>query len=399
MRSMKLLCGGMEIYSSNFDPKTGTIVRTVEQPEDRYGGIRTERDGDFEKRYPHRWRSAFSPVPETVDVSITDKCGFGCTYCYQDSKPGRKHGSKDLVETIIKGFDKPPYQIAIGGGEPTTHPDFEAILRRARQLGTVPNYTTAGHNMTESIIATTNEVCGGLAMTYHAFKGLDWFVEHYSRIKDKIRVQLNVHLIADKDVAKNLRDLVSRYDDLGALRLVLLAYYPDVGRSTLDGLITKRVYMKDFPEAIKVAKENHYQIAFSEGLLPFFLSRPELHVETRFAMRSEGLFSCYFDPEGHISESSFSPPNRGVRRAPGPQANAFEMKSQKMWDELYAHSYGPGGDACGDCRQQVRCSTPTTFHYGLCAYAPHNRIPLKPVPEPPVVLRTAYERILEDDED
>jgi pyruvate-formate lyase-activating enzyme len=398
---MSLKVGSQEIYSSTFDPKTGIIVRSVEMPADRYGGIQIEdrnlrANKAFEKRYPHRWRSSFSPVPETIDVSITDRCPVGCQYCYQDSKPGRAHAPRELVETILKGFEQAPYQIAIGGGEPTIHPDFEYILRRAKQLGTVPNYTTAGINMTESIIATTNEVCGGLAMTYHAFKGLDWFCERYAKLKDQIKVQLNVHLIADKDVAKNLRDLISRYDDIGPLRLVLLAYYPEVGRSTLDSLITKRVYMKDFPEALKLARENHYQIAFSEGLLAYFLSRPELHVETRFAMRSEGAFSCYFDPTGAISDSSFDPPPREGRTN---DVTAFTVKSQKMWDELYPRSYSPGGDACGDCRNVTRCATPTPFHYGICAYAPHNKIPLHPVPEPPPpVPRTAYERILDDEE-
>lgn len=43
-------------------------------------------------------------------------------------------------QTIIDGFDQPPYQIAIGGGEPTSHPDFPYILRTARQRGTVPNW-------------------------------------------------------------------------------------------------------------------------------------------------------------------------------------------------------------------------------------------------------------------
>ena len=47
---------------------------------------------------------------------------------------GRRILGEDLVEKILTGFDTPPYQIAIGGGEPTTHPDFIHILKRAREL-------------------------------------------------------------------------------------------------------------------------------------------------------------------------------------------------------------------------------------------------------------------------
>ncbi len=395
MREMELKVGGRSYYHSQFDETTGTLVRDVELARDIYSAPwdRLRRDSKdyeaFEKRYPRRHYShtVFSPVPETVDVSITDKCHFGCTYCYQNSLPDLKHGPKDLVETIIKGFDQPPYQIAIGGGEPTLHPDLPYILRKARELGTVPNYTTAGDKISDRVIEATNEVCGGVAMTYHAFKGIDWFVEHYTKLKERLKVQLNVHLIADKDVAKNLAALVNAYKQLGSLSIVLLAYYPEVGRATLDSLITKRVYMKDLPEAIKMARSVRYKIAFSEGLLPYFLSRPELGVETRFAMPSEGFFSCYFNPKGQISQSSFDPP-----RDESP--TAFSEGSQKLWDDLYSHGSSPNGEACYSCKFSNRCSTPETFHYFLCGFAKHNSIPLKELPPPPP--KTAYQHLLEN---
>jgi len=111
---MELRAGRIQVYQSNFDEKTGSLVRIVEVQRDRYGDASWERDEAFRKKYPRRGYGgyAFSPVPETVDVSITDRCGFGCPYCYQDSKPRRAHAPKELVETIIKGFDQPPYQVA-----------------------------------------------------------------------------------------------------------------------------------------------------------------------------------------------------------------------------------------------------------------------------------------------
>lgn len=374
MRNMELRIGSIVAYSSQFDEKTGSLVRIVEAPRRRYGGFDFEDNEEFKKRYPERWLGAgiFSPVPETVDVSITDRCSFGCVYCYQDSRPRRTHGPKDLVEKIIQGFDQPPYQMAIGGGEPTSHPDFPWILKRSRELGTVPNYTTNGEKLRREVIDATNEFCGGVAMTFHAFKGIDWFIKHYNDLKKALRVQVNVHLIADKDVAKNLSALVHKVSETGPLRLVLLAYYPDVGRASMESLITKRVYMKELPEALQMARSANYNIAFSEGLLPYFLSRPELGINTSFAMRSEGLFSCYFDPKGRISASSFDPPAER-KWSPG---TVYEKRSQELWETLRS-PYGPHGNACYGCQHAVRCATPHSFHYLACAFAEHNKVALK----------------------
>ncbi len=371
MRSMTFKVDkGQVIYSSKFDEKTGTIVRAVEVGRERYnrGWYFTKEQAG---RYPRREYKddVFSPVPETVDISITDKCNFGCTYCYQDSRPRREHAPKDLVEKVITSFDHPPYQIAIGGGEPTSHPDFPYILRRARELGTIPNYTTNGETLLQEVVEATNEVCGGVAMTYHAFKGIEWFVEHYKALRAAIKVQVNVHLIADKDVAKNLLDLIAHKEELGTLRLVLLAYYPDVGRASLDGLLTKQVYMKDLPLAIMAAQEAKFDIAFSEGLLPFVISRPEMGIRSQFFMRSEGLFSCYFNPKGQISHSSFSPPD-------AEDPTVWDVPAQKMWDSLDP-GYGPRGAACYKCKHHSQCSTPHHFHYLACAFAKHNFTPLK----------------------
>lgn len=320
---------------------------------------------------------------EVVDIQTSTATFFasGCAThnCYQDSRPRRRHAPKELVEQVIKGFDVPPYQIAIGGGEPTEHPDFPEILRKARELGTVPNYTTNGAKLLPEIVEATNEVCGGVAMTFHAFKGLDWFIEHYLALKNALKVQVNVHVIADQSVAKNIDALISRISETGPLRIVLLAYYPDVGRATFEGIMPKQIYMKDLPEAIMKALEVGYQIAFSEGMLPFILSRPEMGIRSDFFMRSEGYFSCYFDSKGRISESSFRPARDDEEKT------VWNTKSQELWDKLDMSFRGPEGDKCYYCKHKSRCATPHEFHYLSCAFAEHNDIPLRSQRQLPVL--------------
>ncbi len=328
----------------------------------------------WEKSYSWDRRRSFSPIPETVDIAINSWCNYGCTYCYTDATTRGVHAPIDLIENIIKGFDQPPYQVAYGGGSPTQHPDFIKILQRTRELGVVPNYTTEGQNLTDEILEATNSLCGGVALTFHAWRGLEIFAAALTRLQ-RIKKQINIHIIADKEVVKNLEQIRSLKPQCGVLNLVLLAYYPDVGRSNLSGLMPKHIYMREFPDAVKRCLDDGHQVAFSEGLLPFFLSRPEIGVDTRMATPSEGRFSCYVDVQGYMSSSSFVEPWKGQYEDDGKIIKAetvFDTPSQLMWNKLRYHRSDPFGARCDDCKFHKRCATPNEHHYFICKYAEHN---------------------------
>jgi hypothetical protein len=97
-----------------------------------------------------------SRTPELVDLKITDFCPFNCTYCYQGSTPRGEHAGKsgdesyfgssqgmsffkDLAKTLGR---LEVFEVAIGGGEPTLHPNFVEILEVFREHGIVPSFTT-----------------------------------------------------------------------------------------------------------------------------------------------------------------------------------------------------------------------------------------------------------------
>jgi len=82
-------------------------------------------------------------VPELVDVKINDYCPFACTYCYQDSTPDKGHASRSDLYYLFDTFAAHKvFEVALGGGEPTMHPEFVEILQMAREKGIVPNFTT-----------------------------------------------------------------------------------------------------------------------------------------------------------------------------------------------------------------------------------------------------------------
>ena len=143
--------------------------------------------------------------PEFYDVKITGKCSGKCDFCYQDSKEGDYH-YKNVVEKINKFFgamdeNQRPFQVAIGGGEPTSHPDFKNILKAFYKLGIMPNYTTNGMWIEESmmqVLNATGRYCGGVAVSCHSH------LENYWRESAKLYadngIMLNFHhIISDRD--------------------------------------------------------------------------------------------------------------------------------------------------------------------------------------------------------
>ena len=412
IRRMKNTFREWTFYESSFDQETGTLVRTVQEVSTddwsyprslvglyceeffpsgrigRYGPTNEEQSRKAEKDWLLQFSSvsarntpkkhlhlpsrrtghAFSPVPETIDVQVTNWCDQGCPYCYMSSTTKGKHAPKKLLTEIIQGLDLPPYQIAFGGGEPTSHPDFAWFLKYARENEVVPNYTTAGALIRDEVIDATNEFAGGVAITYHRSGGIDRFVDIYKKWRSLLspRVQINIHVLFDDDVVKSLHELMA--SGLPNLRVVLLAYYASVGRAGFQGTPSKRVYNDEAPVAIREALGVFENLAFSEGLLPYFLSRDIL--PTEFATSQEGYYSCYVSKDGDVSYSSFDPST-----GKGPRAlNIYDRPLQELWsagDLGYINGVLMG--ACYSCPRIKDCASPETHHALACAFASHNK--------------------------
>jgi hypothetical protein len=84
-----------------------------------------------------------SSAPELVDLKITNYCPFKCAYCYQSSTEDGVHADINIIKKYMVAMQKSGvFEIAIGGGEPTLHPEFPQILKMARVHNITPNFTT-----------------------------------------------------------------------------------------------------------------------------------------------------------------------------------------------------------------------------------------------------------------
>lgn len=139
---------------------------------------RARKDGNnwtiFNKHDGSKFRISFKGdkglkaiAPELVDLKITDFCDIGCPFCYQDSTKQGVHAPKDRISSILYGIGNwglHAFEVAIGGGEPTQHPDFHEIIEICAYLHIVPNFTTKTLDWLKHAKAgATLEACGGFA--------------------------------------------------------------------------------------------------------------------------------------------------------------------------------------------------------------------------------------------
>lgn len=152
--------------------------------------------------------------PEFYDVKINSLCDGGCKYCYMNST-SKGENFENLLEKVDSFFgamseNERPFQVAIGGGNPTLHPDFIPVLKKFVDLGIMPNYTDNGMNITPELVAATKEYCGGVALSCHPHLDKYW-KESFEKFHEA-KVRTNFHIIiSDKDSIDRFLDIYRGY--------------------------------------------------------------------------------------------------------------------------------------------------------------------------------------------
>ena len=76
---------------------------------------------------------------ENMDVKISNYCDIGCKFCHEGSTKNGKHGdilNQKFIETLH------PYQeVALGGGDATSHPDLIPFLHKLKDRKVIVNMT------------------------------------------------------------------------------------------------------------------------------------------------------------------------------------------------------------------------------------------------------------------
>ena len=120
-------------------------------------------------------------APDEVHLSMTGRCPVACRACYLSAGPTHAPADpQDLGRTLDRLAEQGVQQVALGGGEGIGRLDVVGLGRAALDRGLVPNLTTSGFGLTDSVAAACADVFGqvnvsldGLAEDYRATRGWD----------------------------------------------------------------------------------------------------------------------------------------------------------------------------------------------------------------------------------
>lgn len=203
---------------------------------------------------------------EIEDVAINSKCFANCSYCYTNAlKTGTNFDN--IVEKAFdvwgtKNLNDRPLQIAIGGaGESTIHPDWIPFVEIVKSFGITPNYTTNGMHLSEKILQSTQDTCGGVAVSFHPH--IEQVFHKAIEKLSTVNTRLNTHIIVgDEKSFEDLKRLYDKYQKV--IEYFVILPYQAVGRG--KQIETEGTWKKTF-EWISQVQSNKF--AFGALFYPY----------------------------------------------------------------------------------------------------------------------------------
>ena len=176
----------------------------------------------------------YSLAPRTISIAITDDCDFNCDCCYV--KKNNHYLSIDQILNIGVEFDRlGTLDIALGGGEPTLHPDLVKICERLwNQTSLGISITTHGYHLTKELVKNLIGIVSirrvsidGIDPIYSKLRGIPIKIieEKLSLLKGVI--PFGVNTVVNSQTINGLDALLDFAIKKGAMELLLLPMIKD----------------------------------------------------------------------------------------------------------------------------------------------------------------------------
>lgn len=250
---------------------------------------------------------SFAPVPELADISISNKCSKGCSFCYKNSTPDGKLMSFDEFCCVLDALQDPEhgtvFQVAIGGGEPLEHPDFLRIVEETANRGIVLNFTTNGLLLSTEVITAIKGKIGAMAISVTNMSDLK---NINNLLADSNGIKVNVHYILSRESISEAVDVVNgEYNNLlkDVNAVVFLTYKP-AGHGIGKHLLEQGKETCEFIKAIKTPK-CICKIGFDACFVPMLIHNNAVRKDMVDTCEG-GFFSVYIDENMRVSPCSFS---------------------------------------------------------------------------------------------
>lgn len=301
----------------------------------------------------------FAPVPELADISISNHCTKGCSFCYRDSGANEEFMKLDDYVHVLENMNHPQYgnvfQIAIGGGEPLEHPDFLEIINETCKRGIVPNFTTNGINLTSEICKKIKGKVGAVALSVTSVDEI--LSDKVSMLRNEF-IRVNIHYVLSADNIKEATSIVKGdYSDklVGINALIFLTYKP-VGRASSKNIIKAGNELDGFMKAIDNKSMKIPKIGFDACFVPMLMYYTNIRPELIDSCEG-GYFSVYIDHNMNVSPCSFSG-----------DKDCYSLKTYDFYD-IWQNKFGMFRQEHNNQCKNSNCKA----HYmcrGCCPYYP-----------------------------
>src|ERR1700751_3627046 len=115
---------------------------------------RTDRTFREFRMFVRAMQSGSHPI--VAQIVPIRRCNLDCAYCNEYDKVSAPVALETMLRRIDRLADLGTTIITLSGGEPTLHPDLDAIIRRIRARGAIATLITNGLLLTPDRIRSLN---------------------------------------------------------------------------------------------------------------------------------------------------------------------------------------------------------------------------------------------------
>jgi MoaA/NifB/PqqE/SkfB family radical SAM enzyme len=257
-------------------------------------------------------------APLLCDLKITDNCPYGCKFCYQGSTSKGKHATFEQIESIVDSLSSAGVlSVAIGGGEPTLHPDFINILNLLASKGIQANFTTRNTSWlrdgeVSKYISKGSLTTGhSVAFSVDTLKDMEDIYDRIISLKEDISPdRFQFQAVSGVVKLEDFKEMFAFAAENG-LNFTILGYKdPLIKTNDLTEIIRtleKNWRFKDF----KLSFDTCFAATVDFDALKKACKKQGIPINSDNVLFKEGLVSCYIDcVEGFISKSSYETQKR-----------------------------------------------------------------------------------------
>lgn len=320
----------------------------------------------------------YNERPFLIYWELTRSCDLACKHCRAEAQLRRNPLELDTAACFkvleeIKAFGKPTPQLVITGGDPLKHPDWLAVLQKAKELEIPVAMSPSGTNSLDreafkhfkdnNVLAMSLSIDGATRESHDAFRGVPGTWDYTMRAMEYARefdIPLQINSLVSGGTMKEIPAIYDMLTESDIMRWSVF-FLISVGRGTgLQDITPEQaedvmhwLYDKArvAPFAIKTTEAPHYRRVMIQRMQKSANRIPlsKLPVARGFGIR-DGNGIMFISHTGDVYPSGFLPLKAGnVKQTP-----VYEIyQDSDLFREIRDPNYFEG--KCGDCEFRYVC--------------------------------------------